>query len=135
MYSIKSNESFESLFDELVSDIDPEIRLALNQMVEILIDQSPVDTARFVSNWYAVIDREDFTSDPTNTSGGNSALSEMIAVIQNYSISENEFIYIYNNVYSEDNQEFYAATVSYDPSQRTAQDILDAAENRFAGLI
>ena len=135
MIIASSNSSFSSIYDELVEDINIEIRSALKQMCEILIDQSPEDTGRFISNWTALIDKKGSSSDPTSRIGGNAALSRMISVINEYSISKNEFIYIYNNVYSDNNSEFYAATVSYDFTKKTAQDILDSAQNRFAGLI
>ena len=135
MISFSKNKSFESLYDELVVGIDEDLQNALVQMVSLFIDQSPEDTGRFVSNWYALIDKEGSETDPSKKSGGSVALSEMISVIKKYSISKNEFIYIYNNVYSDTSSQFYAATVAWDPTRKTAQDILDAGENRFAGMI
>lgn len=134
MITASSNKSFESLYDELVDSLNVDLRKALKQMCEILIDQSPEDTGRFISNWTALIDQKGSSSDPDSRIGGNAALGKMIDVIEKYSISKNEFIYIYNNVYSDENSVFYAATVSYDFTKKTAQDILDSAENRFKGL-
>ena len=135
MISFSKNKSFESLYDELIADINADLQRALVEMVSLMVEQSPVDTGRFISNWYALIDKEGSETDSSKTTGGSLALSEMVKVIEQYSISENEFIYIYNNVYSDKNSQFYAATVAWDPTRKTAQDILDAGENRFAGII
>lgn len=134
MIGISSDKSFQSLSDELIADIDDHVIQAAIQMVELMIDQSPVDTARFVSNWYADLDYKGSESNPNNKSGGQSALSDIVSVLNNYSITENEFIYIYNNVFSEVDNEYYASTVSWDSDEKTAMDLLDNGLNRFAGV-
>lgn len=134
----KSYDSLElamiDALDEVLDSITETVQDAVIEGTQFAIDDSPVDTGRFKGNWYAVIDTEgsDREYDVYDVDG-SSTLSTASSVIRDFDASEDDFIYIYNNV--SDSQEDYAQTVSYDPTGGVAGDIMEQMETLVSSLI
>lgn len=135
MFKLSSDRSFESLLEEIADPISESIVDAIEQMCKAMIEISPVDTGRFISNWDAEINKEGSDTFPESYSGEMESINRVKSSIYEYDITKDQFIYIYNNVYSNVDEEFYASIVSYDQSESVADEILEEGEEAVMDAI
>ena len=118
--------AMDDALDEVLDSVSSTAKDSILEAIEFGVDDSPVDTGRFQSNWYAVVDQESAYRNEDKYNGASATISDAKNMIDKFDAKENEFIYVYNNV--SDGEEDYAATVSFDSTQGRAQGIMEDME-------
>ena len=126
-------EAMDSAFDDLLDSVTETFKDAASESIEFGVNDSPVDTGRFQSNWYAVVDQESNYRNEDKYDGAGATISDARSAIDQFNAKEDDFIYLYNNV--SDGEEDYASTVSFDPTEDRARGIMEDMEAIAEGLM
>lgn len=113
--------------DELYEDIGEDIKKITDYSARYVIQASPVWTGLFKGNWNVSVNVEYDGSFIHEDKDGANTLSKMQSDIAGFHFGADTVMYIQNNVYNEEDKEYYAETVSWDASGARAENILHRA--------
>ena len=126
-------DAIDSALDDVLDSVSETAKDAIIEALEFGIDDSPVDTGRFQSNWYVAIDQELNYRNEDKYDGASATLNDAKAKASEFDAKEDEFLYAYNNV--SDGENDYASTVSYDFTEDRARGIMEDMEAIAEGLM
>ena len=116
----------DSITDDFIELVDADIIDSAESSASYAVSVSPVLSGMFKANWNASIDKEyDGLVSTSGDSSGAAVMSSISSELGTFSLKKDSVIFIQNNVSNED--EHYAATVSFDQKQITADRIISRA--------